>query len=1330
MEGESLDVIINLFNPAKRYTRLLAAILVASSLLFASMPKAAAAVGPECHTGGPASGAYVVTVCFETPLDNAVVSGNTSVNAKVDWVGSSPGVQKLIFYLGGEYLITDYSSPYTIVIPTTKFIDGSRPLEVEVYMRDSTVIGRAAINLTLNNGLTQPPVNTNDFTPTSGTTPAAGRPFVLVATGDGASGEPNAIAVEDMIASWNPNMLLYLGDVYNDGTPTEFYNWYGSGSDHLSRFRSITNPTVGNHEYQHIASQQYDAPGYFDYWDNVDHYYSFRAAGWHIISLDSTGQFNQTGADSAQYLWLQDDLANNTAACTIAYFHHPLFNVGSEQDAVRMSPIWALLAQHGVDIVLTGHDHDYQRWLPLNGQGELDPNGMTEFVVGTAGHGIQDILDTDPRLAIGYDTPPAAFGALRMELNPDGAAFQFINTQGHILDSGSIGCNNGAADTVSPNAPTNLAITNVGSTHADLSWTSATDNVGVTRYKIYRNGALLDTVGTTTTYTDNTIVGSGSYQYQVQAVDAAGNVSGLSNQAPVTAPLLFSDGFESGNLNSWTVTGLTLDQQQVYDGMYAARGTSTGAATWAYRTLSSNQNNVYYRLRFKIISLGSNAYLMRFRTSTGTSLLGVYLTNTGKLAYRNDFAGTTVTSTTTVSQGVWHDLQVRVLINSTSGQTETWLDGVRIDALSRVESLSSTPVRRIQVGDNSTGRTYDIAFDNITVNTCFIDMTPPAVSLSDPIENSTVREDVAVSATASDGSAIDRVEFFASGSLVDTDYTAPYNIIWDSSMVSDGPVTLTARAIDVGLNSTTSAARVVTVDNTAPDTIIDSGPEGVINSNAATFTFSSNGVASYLCRVDGEEIEGCTSPQTFDTLFDGSHTFEVIATDLAGNSDPTPASRTWTVNTGGPTVTPTFTKTATNTPTNTPTITPTSTITSTPTRTPTRTPTFTPTKTFTATPTQPGLLTTFTPVADAYVKSANANTNYGTATTIRTDASPVVRSYLRFNIQGLNGAIKRATLRIFANTANNGGYIVNSVTDNTWVEGTINYNSSPSMGGQLATSGPVTANSWVTVDVTSYITGNGTLNFGLTSTSSTELSLASRETITNAPQLIIETAIGPTSTPTATGHMTDTPTATVTPSHTSTPTSGPTITPSHTPTVSATPTITFTPSVTVTPSFTFTPTSTSAIHSFTFNPVADSYVNETSAASNYGTQLTLRADASPIVRSYLTFNVQGLSGTVTRVTLRVFTNSSSSTGYEVRSVTDTSWGEGTINYSNAPAVGSVTGTSGGFATGTWTSVDITPLITGNGTFSIALTTTNMTAFSLASREAGANAPQLVIETTP
>jgi hypothetical protein len=253
---------------------------------------------------------------------------------------------------------------------------------------------------------------------------------------------------------------------------------------------------------------------------------------------------------------------------------------------------------------------------------------------------------------------------------------------------------------------------------------------------------------------------------------------------------------------------------------------------------------------------------------------------------------------------------------------------------------------------------------------------------------------------------------------------------------------------------------------------------------------------------------------------------------------------------------------------------------------------------------------------------------------------------------------------------------------------------------------------WTNVDITPLISGNGLVSFALTTTNNTAFNLSSREAGANAPQLVIETQFINTATPSATSVPTNTPT--ITPS----PTFGPSLTPTNTPTATSSPTLTP------------TPTATELITNFTFNPVADAYVNEGSPTSNYGTATTLRADATPLVRSYLRFSVQGISGSITRVTLRIFTNSSSSSGYEVRNVADNTWVEGTINYNNAPSMDGVTATSGAFGTGAWTSVDITPLITGNGSFNLALTTTNATAFSLASREAGANAPQLIIETAP
>ncbi len=118
------------------------------------------------------------------------------------------------------------------------------------------------------------------------------------------------------------------------------------------------------------------------------------------------------------------------------------------------------------------------------------------------------------------------------------------------------------------------------------------------------------------------------------------------------------------------------------------------------------------------------------------------------------------------------------------------------------------------------------------------------------------------------------------------------------------------------------------------------------------------------------------------------------------------------------------------------------------------------------------------------------------------------------------------------------------------------------------------------------------------------------------------------------------------------------------------------------------------------------------------------------MRSYLRFNVQNVTGRITRVTLRIYTSSAANSGCVANIVSNNTWSETGLTYNNAPPLGSALGSSGSFGAGVWITMDVTTYITGNGTYNIAVTTPGSTAISLASRESGANAPQLVIEIGP
>ncbi|MCW2601377.1 MAG: hypothetical protein JWM02_3206 [Frankiales bacterium] len=164
----------------------------------------------------------------------------------------------------------------------------------------------------------------------------------------------------------------------------------------------------------------------------------------------------------------------------------------------------------------------------------------------------------------------------------------------------------------------------------------------------------------------------------------------------------------------------------------------------------------------------------------------------------------------------------------------------------------------------------------------------------------------------------------------------------------------------------------------------------------------------------------------------------------------------------------------------------------------------------------PQAASTLTPVADGYVVSTSPSTSYGTASTLRTDASPVTRSYLRFTVSGVGSqSVTFATLRVWANSAQSAGYVAHRLASTTWTEAGLTYATAPALGSALGSSGATVAGTWATANVTAAVTADGAVAFGLDTTSSTALSLSSREGA-HPPQLVVQTS-GPTPTPTPTG---------------------------------------------------------------------------------------------------------------------------------------------------------------------------------------------------------------------
>jgi hypothetical protein len=191
---------------------------------------------------------------------------------------------------------------------------------------------------------------------------------------------------------------------------------------------------------------------------------------------------------------------------------------------------------------------------------------------------------------------------------------------------------------------------------------------------------------------------------------------------------IFSDDFESGNLSNWnTVQGLVVQSAEVASGSFAARATSSGGSgLYARKTLPIAQADLYYRIQFKVISRAANTFnLIKFRTATDVSILSVSINNLGNLSYRNDIAATSVNSSVAVPTGVWQSLEVHLVIAGASSQIEVWLNGSPVAALTRSDAFGTTPTGRVQLGENSPGLTYDVAYDNVVVSNNFIAAVVP-----------------------------------------------------------------------------------------------------------------------------------------------------------------------------------------------------------------------------------------------------------------------------------------------------------------------------------------------------------------------------------------------------------------------------------------------------------------------------------------------------------------------------------------------------------------------------------------------------------------------------
>ena len=281
--------------------------------------------------------------------------------------------------------------------------------------------------------------------------PAAGSQ-VMVGVGDIASctqklGLATAMVVDSVIKSDSvanvPTSVFTLGDnVYSSGTAEQFKDCFTPawGNPKLRLMENI-HPTPGNHDYGTAQAAPYYK--YFGKAAGVDGTgnYSYDVGKWHVIAMNSEtvsgGEFSDADR-AAQMKWLEKDLKDHDAACTIAYWHNPRFSSGWHGSDTRFTPIWQLLYDHNVDLVVKGHDHDYERFRPMNPAGVLDTaKGITEIVAGTGGEDLRGFNQLHPNSA--YQIEGRA-GVLKLTLGENEWHSEFVEAGGRVWDKSSGKC--------------------------------------------------------------------------------------------------------------------------------------------------------------------------------------------------------------------------------------------------------------------------------------------------------------------------------------------------------------------------------------------------------------------------------------------------------------------------------------------------------------------------------------------------------------------------------------------------------------------------------------------------------------------------------------------------------------------------------------------------------------------------------------------------------------------------------------------------------------------------------------------------------------------------
>jgi hypothetical protein len=346
----------------------------------------------------------------------------------------------------------------------------------------------------------------------------------FVAAGDIASCTGNGDEATAQLLGTS-SLVGALGDLaYESGSADEFARCYDPSWGFA---KARTRPTPGNHEYLTPG-----AAGYFGYFgapagEPSRGYYSYEYGPWHVVVLNSNCAFvGGCGPDSEQARWLDADLLAHENACTLAYWHHPLFSSGDGTAEPNVRAFWEILYRWRADVVLGGHAHTYERFAPQTPSGQVDAqNGIREFVIGTGG---APLYGLGPRAANSELVNNRTWGVLRLTLHPTSYAWEFLPAGGGVpLDTGTGPCR-GLAGGSHPTAPAQPSASPSPNRTGNVTvwWQPASDADGqpltyTLQHKDANDAAYTDIAGAlrTSSYGFPTPEQEGTWTYRAEASD-------------------------------------------------------------------------------------------------------------------------------------------------------------------------------------------------------------------------------------------------------------------------------------------------------------------------------------------------------------------------------------------------------------------------------------------------------------------------------------------------------------------------------------------------------------------------------------------------------------------------------------------------------------------------------------------------------------------------------------------------------------------------------------------------------------------------------------------